>query len=271
MSGRPKKSLGQNFLLDGNLQRKIVEAIRPEAHDEVLEVGPGRGALTRHLVGQVRRLILVELDDQLASELEERYSDRPDVELIHGDALEVDFLSLIDHPERLKVIGNIPYTITTPLIFRLLRRPRPAELVLMVQKEVADRLVADPGMRAYGALAVGVRSVASVERLRNVSRSAFRPMPRVDSSLIRITPLAPPPLTDAEERRVRNLTRLAFQWRRKQMQKTLRDHPDAGYPASLLQTLERVGGWDLSRRPQTFSPEDFINMARLLHDASYDL
>ena len=268
MTPRAKKSLGQNFLVDGNIQKKIVEALEPVAGDEVLEIGPGRGALTRHLVGEVARLVLAELDDALAAGLADRYADRSDVEVVHGDALEVDHLALIDRPDRLKIIGNIPYTITSPLLFRLLLRPRPACVVLMVQREVADRLLAPPGTRAYGALAVGVRSVASIERIWRVPRTAFRPVPRVDSTVVRITPLRPPPLSEADEHALRHLTRLTFQWRRKQMQKILRDHPDAGFGPEVVRRLERDAGWDLSQRPETFSPEEFVTMSRLLREDS---
>src|SRR5690606_29364547 len=136
---RAKKSLGQNFLVDSNLQKKIVEAIEPAPVDEVLEIGPGQGALTRHLVRRVRRLILVELDDHLAASLIDQYADEPTVEVLHRDFLEVELESVVRDVRRLKVIGNIPYNITTPIIFHLLEsRPRPAVVVLMMQREVAD-------------------------------------------------------------------------------------------------------------------------------------
>ena len=152
------------------------------------EVGPGRGALTQHLIGTVRHLTLVELDDDLAASLEQQHADRDDVSVIHGDVLKVP-MNRLPGQGSLRVIGNIPYNITTPIIFRFLERPRPIEMVFMVQAEVADRIVAPVGTKAYGALSIGVRSVARVQRLFTVSRGAFRPVPGVDSAIIRITPL----------------------------------------------------------------------------------
>lgn len=264
MTGRPRRSLGQNFLVDGNLQRKIVGALAAGPDDEVLEIGPGRGALTRHLEGRVGRLVLVELDDELAAALGERFRGRDDVAVVHGDILEVDRRTLVRDPERLVVVGNIPYGITTPILFSLLERPRPARVVLMVQREVADRILAEPGTGEYGALAVGVRSVARAEGVLRVPRTAFRPRPRVDSTVVRIVPLRPPPLDPVEETRLRILTRMAFQWRRKQMQKILRDHPDAGLSREEVEEVGRSGGWDLTRRPETFSPDELVRMAGIL-------
>jgi len=158
---RAKKSLGQNFLIDGNLQRKIVAALGAGSDDEVLEIGPGRGALTRHLVGAVRHLILVELDDQLAASLEDTYGARPDVTVVHQDFLKTHVSDHTERPERLRVIGNIPYNVTAPILFKLLERPRPYCVVIMVQREVAHRMTASPGTSEYGALTVGVQSGAS--------------------------------------------------------------------------------------------------------------
>ena len=186
--GRPKRSLGQNFLVDPNIQRKIVAALGAGVDDEVLEIGPGRGALTRHLAAEVGRLVLIELDDALAAARAEEFAARRDVTVVHGDVLEIDLSAHVTDPGELLVIGNIPYNITTPIIFRLLRRPRPVDIVLMVQDDVADRIVAPVGSKTYGALSIGVRSVARVEKLFKVGRNAFRPVPGVDSAMVRITP-----------------------------------------------------------------------------------
>ena len=264
---RAKKSLGQHFLVDPNLQRKIVEALDPSPTDTVLEIGPGRGALTHHLVGRVGRLILVELDDALAKELETEWGDRPDVEVRHQDFLELDLPVASEDPTRLRVVGNIPYNITAPIIFKLLEPPRPQDVLLMVQREVADRLVAAAGTSEYGALSVGVRSVAAVERILRVPRNAFRPVPRVDSSVVRITPIVPPPLSPEEEISLRDLTRAAFQWRRKQLQKTLREHGDLRLSRESLDRIGRETGWDLSRRPETLKPEEFVRLSRLIREA----
>jgi 16S rRNA (adenine1518-N6/adenine1519-N6)-dimethyltransferase len=261
---RAKKSLGQNFLVDPNFQRKIVDALAVGTEDEVLEIGSGRGALTRHLVGRVRRLVLVELDDRLVADLQERWGDRPDVQIVHGDALSLDLGSLATSFEALKVVGNIPYNITSPLIFHLLERPRPAEILVMVQREVADRILADPGTAAYGALAVGVRSVAAVEKVLQVPRQAFRPIPGVDSTVIRITPHVPPRLSEVEEADLRGVVRSVFQWRRKQLQKTLRDHPDLLVDKGDLGPLAEAIGVELTVRPEVLSCDAFIALSRAL-------
>jgi 16S rRNA (adenine1518-N6/adenine1519-N6)-dimethyltransferase len=262
---RAKRSLGQNFLVDPNIQRRIAEAIHPAPADEVLEIGPGHGALTRHLAGTVRRLVLVELDDQLVERLRAEYCHHDHVDIIHADFLDVTLEQVTPDPASLKVIGNIPYNITTPILFALLeRRPRPREIVLMVQREVADRILAPPGSKTYGALAVGVQTVATAERVLNVGRKAFRPVPDVESAVIRIVPHAPPPLSEAEEKAVRNLTRAAFGQRRKQFQRILRDAyhltPEG------IASLEQATGLDLQARPETLAPERFIDLARALQE-----
>ncbi len=262
---RAKRALGQNFLIDPNLQRKIVAAIDPGPADEVLEIGPGVGALTRHLAGKVRRLVLVELDNGLAARLREEYAGDPSVEVVNEDVLGVPLERISADPAALKVIGNIPYNITTPILFSLLERsPRPREIVLMVQREVADRILEPAGSKTYGALAVGVQAVASVSRVMNVSRDAFRPVPDVMSSVVKIVPHNPPRLTPADETALRELTRAAFQQRRKQFQRILRD----AYALSVeeVEQVGRVADMDLVRRPETFSPQKFIDLARVLRD-----
>lgn len=266
MPRRPpaKRSLGQNFLVDENIQRKIVESLGAAPTDEVLEIGPGRGALTRHLVGRVRRLVLVELDDHLARELEAAYGGREDVEVVHADVLDVSLADLSADVPGLRVVGNIPYNITTPILFHLLTPPRPREIVLMVQDDVAARIAADVGTKEYGALSVGVRAVARVERLFGVGRGAFRPVPRVDSAMIRVTPLRPPPLAEAEEKALRRLVRGAFQWRRKQLGKILREHPDLGYDPEVVARALEAAGASPADRPERLAPEQFMALAAAL-------
>jgi len=263
-SSRAKRSLGQNFLVDPNLQRKIVEAVEAGPDDEVLEIGPGRGALTRHLVGSVGRLVLVELDDGLAAALGRELGGRDDVEIVHGDVLEVPLERHVRRPEALRVVGNIPYNITTPILFRLLERPRPRVIVLMVQEEVAARIVAPVGGSAYGALAIGVRSVADARVLFRVGRRAFRPVPRVDSAIVRIEPFVPERLTAEEELRLRRLVRATFQWRRKQLGKILRDHPDLALSPEVVEAAAARAGVDLRDRPERLSPERFILLSATL-------
>ncbi|MGH7469289.1 MAG: 16S rRNA (adenine(1518)-N(6)/adenine(1519)-N(6))-dimethyltransferase RsmA [Longimicrobiales bacterium] len=269
--GRARKSLGQNFLLDPNIQRKIVAALDPQPMDTVIEIGPGLGALTSHLVGRVKRLIAIELDDRLATSLQQEYQGRTDFTLLHQDVMQCDFKTLAPAGDY-KVIGNIPYNITTPLLFRLLQpSARPRVLVLMLQKEVAQRITTGPGSKEYGALSVGVQSVARAERLFNVSRSAFRPVPGVDSTVLRITPMQPPPLQAEEEADMRTLTRTLFGQRRKQMQSVLRHAPEYQLSAADVKDLETGTHIDLNARPEALAPEQFIALSRSLRNAGRPL
>ncbi|CAN5860093.1 16S rRNA (adenine(1518)-N(6)/adenine(1519)-N(6))-dimethyltransferaseRsmA [soil metagenome] len=231
----------------------------------MLEIGPGQGALTRHLAGKVRRLVCVEKDDALVEGLRVQFAFEPSVQIIHADILDVQLASVSADPAALKVIGNIPYNITTPILFNLLeRRPRPREIVLLVQREVAERIVAPPGGKTYGALAVGVRTVADAERVLEVGRKAFRPVPDVESAVIRITPHTPPRLEEAEEQAVRRLSRHAFGQRRKQFQRILRDA--YGLDAEAISQIERKLGISLQNRPETFAPEQFVALAHELEE-----
>jgi 16S rRNA (adenine1518-N6/adenine1519-N6)-dimethyltransferase len=244
-----------------------VDALAIGADDEVLEIGPGRGALTGHLAGRVGHLVVIELDDGLATAMSERYAGDASVDVVHGDVLEVPYEEHLRDPARAFVLGNIPYNITTPIIFRLLRRPRPYDILLMVQEEVADRLVAAVGSKAYGALSVGVRSVATVRKLFRVRRGSFRPVPGVDSAIVRITPNRPDTLTIEDERRLRLLVRSAFQWRRKQLGKILRDHPELHVPVAQVEAVAAERGIALTDRPERLSPEAFIGLSAALSRA----
>ena len=264
---RPRKSLGQNFLIDPNIQQKIVDAVAPGSDTDVLEIGPGTGALTHRLAGRARRLTAIELDDDLARALEVEFHSHGDVRILHGDALDLDVRTITDAPERLTIVGNIPYNITTPLIFHLLERERrPGTVVLMVQREVADRILARPGEKAYGALSVGVRAVADADRLFHVGRGAFRPTPNVDSTVLRITPHRPPRLSAGEEDDLRALTRATFGWRRKQLQKILRSAPLYGLDVAAVDGLATRTGIDFRSRPEDLAPDDFIALSRALRD-----
>lgn len=265
---RAKKSLGQNFLVDPNAQRRIVEALDARPNDEVLEIGPGHGALTDHLAGRVGRLVLVELDDQLAAALTARFADQASVQVVHADVLTVAPDAVLRDVGRARVVGNIPYNITTPILFHLLdARPRPERIVLMVQREVADRILAEPGGKTYGALSVGVRAVADAKRVLHVKRGAFRPVPDVDSTVVLITPHRPPRLSPDEEADLRVLTRETFGRRRKQLGTTLRSAPEYGLDVEALESLATSTGIDMRRRPETLSPEEFVTLARALREA----
>ena len=257
---RPKRSLGQNFLQDPRISRRIVESLGVRAGDTILEIGPGRGALTRPLLETGHPLVLVEKDDALAARWWERTRDRDDVRVVHGDILETDLATAGD-PAHLRVIGNIPYNITSPILFHVLSRPRPREIVLMVQREVGDRIVADAGTREYGALSVGVQVVAHAERLFAVPRGAFHPRPRVDSAVLRITPRRPAPLAPEVEAAVRELTRAVFGWRRKKLRTVLRDHPDLALGRTGAEDLLQRTGLDGDARGEVLAPSEFVHLA----------
>jgi 16S rRNA (adenine1518-N6/adenine1519-N6)-dimethyltransferase len=267
---RAKRSLGQNFLVDPNLQRKIVDALDAGAEDTVLEIGPGRGALTEHLARRAGRLVAVELDNDLAPLLQDTFANDSHVTIVHGDFMEWDPVELAEagRQGRLKVVGNIPYNITSPILFRLLEwDPAPERIVLMVQKEVADRILAGPGEKAYGALTVGVRARAEVERLFTVGRQAFRPVPGVESAVIRIrpAPLAGPGTGEP----LRALTRAAFGMRRKQLQKILRTAPGYRLPAHQAEEALAEHGLRPQDRPESLDPQTFVRLAATLQRMGY--
>ncbi len=268
MTHRPRRSLGQNFLVDRGFRARIVEAVDIRPGETVVEIGPGRGALTDGLVQAVGarggRLVLVELDDELAGALTDRYRGRPDITVVRGDILDHSLQSLAADVKLLSVVGNIPYNLTSPILFHVLRPPRPRELLLTVQVEVADRILAEPGTREYGALTVGVRSAAEVERVLMVPAGAFRPRPKVDSAVIRIRPMRPAPMTPDEEGRLRDLTRALFQWRRKQLGKILREHPDLRLvPADVERALAAAGA-AATDRPEEVGPPELVALTRSL-------
>jgi 16S rRNA (adenine1518-N6/adenine1519-N6)-dimethyltransferase len=267
---RAKKSLGQNFLVDPNYQKKIVDALQLHDDDELIEIGPGTGAITQHMVARVRKFTAVELDDQLAAALRDRYADVPSFHLVHQDVMTVPFAELAENAEAVKVVGNIPYNITSPLIFKLLERDaRPAVILFMVQKEVADRIVAPPGEKDFGALTIGVQAVASAERLFVVPKGAFRPVPKVDSAVVRIVPHRPFSLSAEEESDLRALTRAAFAMRRKQFQKILRSAQAYGLSGEDVARLEARLNLALSARPEELAPQQFVQMSRMLREMGY--
>lgn len=266
--GRPKRSLGQNFLVDANARRKIVAAALTGPDGPVLEIGPGRGALTEALARRGVRLYAVELDDALAATLAARYAGDPRVDVVHGDVLRVDLAAVTGDWSATRVLGNIPYNITTPIVFRLLTPPCPSEIVIAVQSEVADRMLASPGSKTYGALSVGVALAARAKRLFNVPRTAFRPVPRVDSTVVRLTPLpaSRSASKDAAAARTaaRVLVRAAFSWRRKQIGTILARHPDLNLTPDTAARVLESRSLSPRTRPEQLSPDDFAALAQAL-------
>ncbi len=265
--GRAKRSLSQNFLVDPNVRRKIVSELAAEPEDAVLEIGPGHGELSDLLVGRVASLVLVEKDDALAADLAVRLSGREDVRVVHGDALRLDLAGLLPPPRPGLLLSNLPYGITSPLIFRFLEMvPAPRRMVLLVQKEVADRLAAGEGSKVYGALSVGVQARAEVRIAFRVGRKAFRPVPAVDSALIVLEPRAGTAHAEALVD-LRVLTRVTFSRRRKQLLRILRSAPEYDLSAGVLSGILEDCGISPEARPETLSPARFVELAGRLAKA----
>jgi 16S rRNA (adenine1518-N6/adenine1519-N6)-dimethyltransferase len=261
---RAKRSLSQNFLTDPNLRRKIVEELQASPRDVVLEIGAGHGELGSLLVDRVAELVLVEKDDALIPGLESRFAGHGGVRVVHGDALEMDLTSYVPRGRTYRVLSNLPYAITTPLLFRILElRPPPARVVVTVQIEVAERIVAAPGTRAYGALSVGVQVRGTARIAFRIGRRAFRPVPAVDSATVVIEPAARA-LSAEEEMALRRLTRVAFGWRRKQLQKILRSAPEYRLRPEEVADEAAAVGFDERTRPEALDPAAFLSLSRAL-------
>jgi 16S rRNA (adenine1518-N6/adenine1519-N6)-dimethyltransferase len=227
--------------------------LAPTLDDTVVEVGPGRGSLTDILAGRSGKLIAVEIDRALVANLRERYVTRPGVQIVEGDFLDTDIRSLTG-PDFL-LIGNVPYYITTPILFKSLEPPIPRRSVFLVQREVADRLVAGAGTENYGALSVNVAVVATVENVLSVPARAFRPPPKVESAVVRLKPL-PQPLVPIESLDgFRTFVQAAFGQRRKQMVRVLRGVRNLS-AENATGFLEQAG-IDPTARPEVVSPEKF--------------
>jgi 16S rRNA (adenine1518-N6/adenine1519-N6)-dimethyltransferase len=253
-----RKSLGQHFLSDPRILARIADAVAPRSDETVIEIGPGRGALTQELLRRAGRVVAIEIDRALATNLRERYAGDPRLDVIEGDVLETN-LGVVAGGD-FALVGNVPYYITTPIIFHALRPRRPTRAVYLVQREVADRLSASPGTKAYGALTVNVGALASVETLFRVPPGAFSPSPSVDSAVVRITPRADPAVTPDEEERFRVFVQQAFGMRRKQMRRVVRSV--LSVPASRAEELLTAAGIEPEARPETLSPEQFAALLR---------
>ena len=255
---RPKKRLGQHFLTDPRLLGRIADALGATRTDTVIEIGPGRGALTEQLLQRAGRVIAIELDRELAPILRERWKDEPRFTLVEGDVLEQDLGALAGGPYLLA--GNVPYNITTPILFHAMQRPRPARAVYLVQKEVADRIVAPAGSEDYGALSVNVQALAVAERLFLVGAKSFTPPPKVESAVIRIVPREDPLLTPEEEEPFRVFVQAAFGLRRKQMRRVLRTV--WGVDAERADRALLAAGVDPEARPEALGASAFRELLR---------
>jgi len=253
-----RKSLGQHFLNDRRILGRIADALHLTGGETVLEIGPGRGALTDILVERAGRLIAIEYDRALAELLRQKYARRANVLIAEADVLEVSLGDLAAGPYVL--VGNVPYYITTPILFHALAPPRAERAVYLVQREVAQRLSAKPGTKEYGALTVNVAAVARAETLFGVPAGAFSPPPKVESAVVRITPRPDPIVSPDEERAFRILVQGAFGMRRKQMRRVVRSLYGLG--AEEAEARLATAGIDPEVRPETLTPEQFARLMR---------
>lgn len=254
-----RKRFGQHFLVHSAIAERIVALAGLHDDSVVLEIGPGRGALTHRLAESCRRLLLIEVDRDLGEALRAAFADRPTVEVITGDVLRVDLHALLDRLAPVTVVANLPYNISTPVLMQLLGEPELFDrLVLMLQREVAERLCAAPGGKAYGALSVVVRVVAEARIALHVPPTAFAPRPQVESAVVVIEPRRPAPLDAAQRRALRGVVRTAFSRRRKQLSNVLT--PLARDPGAVIAAL----GLDPRQRPETLSPADFVRLTAAL-------
>lgn len=232
----------------------------PGKTDTVLEIGPGRGSLTDILVERAGRVVAVEIDRMLAEQLRKRYAARPEVEIVEADVLEIELAAVAG--DDFLLIGNVPYYITTPIIFKALDPPIPRRSVFLVQREVAERMAATADTESYGALTVNLAVVANVEIIAGVPASAFKPPPKVESCVIRITP-RPDPLVEVESLRgFRTFVQAVFGLRRKQFQRVLRTV--TGLSAEQSVAVLASVGIDPVARPEVVTPADFARLFRKL-------
>lgn len=250
-----RKRLGQHFLHDPAVIARIIDAIRPEPGDTVVEIGGGQGALTRPLLSRLDRLEVIEADSRMVAVLEQ-LAPRERLAVQHADALECDYAALGAGRGPIRIVGNLPYNISTPLLFRFLKfRDSIQDMHLMLQREVVDRMLAAPGTRQYGRLTIMLAAWTRIERCFDIGPGAFRPPPRVWSTVVRIVPRREPRFTIADEAAFRRLVTLAFSMRRKTLRRILKGR--------LTEAELRAAGFDPAARPATLGPEEFARLSEL--------
>lgn len=254
---RARKRFGQHFLHDPFVIERLLMAIAPQANDRLVEIGPGLGALTCPLLERVGRLHVVELDRDVIPLLQQGCGDKGTLEITQADALRFDFGALVENDHPLRLIGNLPYNISTPLIFHLLESAtRIADMHFMLQKEVVDRICAAPGSKDYGRLSVMVQYFCATESLFEVGPGAFKPPPKVDSAIVRLIPHATPPVAVDDLKVFRSLVAAAFNQRRKTLRKILKGQLDTA-------AIEAMG-LDSNIRPEQLGLAEFARIANRL-------
>ncbi|HET6671121.1 MAG TPA: 16S rRNA (adenine(1518)-N(6)/adenine(1519)-N(6))-dimethyltransferase RsmA [Pyrinomonadaceae bacterium] len=265
---RPSKSLGQNFLVNQGVITKIMEALSPESNETIIEIGPGKGALTAQLLEKAGLVIAVEFDRILIPLLRETFAARENFKLLADDALAVDFCEVIQPATQARVVANLPYNIATAILQRLIAYGSCiTEMVLMLQREVVDRLIAHPGSKERGYISVLVEAYGEAEKLFDVAPGSFRPAPKVCSSVIRLRRKQQGPIAK-DENLFWQLVGAGFAQRRKTILNNLR-----GAPPQLLELIKRHGGAsiilcraeiDLQRRAETLTLDEWIRLVRTL-------
>lgn len=258
---RARKRFGQNFLHDATVIQRIIHAINPQADQHLVEIGPGQAALTTHLLGSGATLDVIELDRDLAGWLQTRFGQEPGFSVHQADVLKFDIGSLQQDSRRLRIIGNLPYNISTPCLFHLLRYHTQIEdMVFMLQHEVVQRLAAGVGDSDYGRLGIMVQYFCAVEPLFMVPPGAFRPQPKVNSAVVRLRPYRQLPLQAKDFTCLQRVIRTAFNQRRK----TLKNSLSTLISATSLSQLPV----DLSLRPENLGLADYIAISDAITDAS---
>ena len=270
---RPKHHLGQNFLTDPLIARRIVEAAQILPEDQIVEIGPGKGVLTWQLADAARKVVAVELDERMQEFLFPLQKKHSNLEVVWGDFLKVPWEDLPLDAGPVKVVANIPYYITSPIIQKLLQadriekepleqvQPLTESIVIMVQKEVADRMAAAPGCKDYGTLSIFCQYAARIEKVLKVSAGSFYPVPKVDSTVIRLTPRRKAEIDVSSPAEYFKVVHAAFSQRRKTLSNCLLAN---GYEKKRIEEASLESGIDLRRRGETLSLPEFAKLANLL-------
>jgi len=254
---RARKRFGQNFLTDPYVVAGIVAAISPQRDDHIVEIGPGLGVLTESLLPCVTAMDAVELDRDIIPKLEKHCRDRGQLHIHQADALKFDFASLAEDGRPLRIVGNLPYNISTPLMFHLLSlHERIQDMHFMLQKEVVDRLAATPGGKEYGRLSVMMQYYCRVELLIDVPPEAFTPAPKVNSAVVRLVPYREPPVNVDDISLLAKIVTQAFSQRRKTLRNTLK-------PIMNAEQIE-AQGVDPRRRAETLALAEFASLANFV-------
>lgn len=257
------KSLGQNFLIDDSVPRDIVAGAEVDSEDLVIEIGPGVGTLTAQLLKKAKKVVAIELDNDLIPILEQELGDNPNFTLIHNDALKVDFNEVIGEEKSVKLVANLPYYVTTPIIVKLLKDGYNFKsLTIMIQKEVAERMAAEPGNKDYGALSLLVQYYCNTEIVRKVPPACFIPRPKVDSIVIRLEKLDNPRVEVQNEKLFFDIIRNAFNMRRKTLWNGVKN---IGLPKEKLEEAFSEANVDPKRRGETLSIEEFAALADAIY------